>query len=414
MNVLIAGAGIGGLTTALCLHAVGIEDLRVVEAASEIRPLGVGLNILPNAVAVLAELGLYERLAQQAVLTEELALYHRRGDLIWRESRGLTAGYRLPQLSIHRGYLQAVLLDAVRRRLGPDAVRLGCRVTGRAALPHGRVRVQLPSTALDVDVLVGADGIRSAVRASLYPQEGTPPGNGMVMWRGTSWGAPFLTGRSMIVTGDDRHRIVLYPIRRDPAAGGALINWVAARPRLPGDGGLPRRDNRSSLLDYFGDWRFDWLDIPRIFNSSGDVHLYAIEDRDPLPRWTHGRTTLLGDAAHAMYPMGSNGATQAIVDADTLARLLADGKTPDEALAAYESDRRPAMTALQRSNRETGPEIVITIAHQRAPDGFSDINDVIPAAELAAISRRYARTGGFDVATVNRDTVNRETERHTS
>ncbi|GLW06926.1 flavin-dependent oxidoreductase [Microtetraspora sp. NBRC 13810] len=406
-RILIAGAGIGGLTTALSLHAHGIGNVRVVEAAPAIRTAGVGLNLLPNAVRELAALDLSETLAAQGVSARRLAFYNRHGQLIWQEPRGLAAGHRWPQLSVHRADLLATLAAAVRNRLGAAALRTGARLTGCAPTAGGRVRAELahpagPPTVTEADILIGADGIRSTVRAALYPGEGPPPGNGMVMWRGTTWGEPFLTGDTMIVTGDDVRRVVLYPIRRDPSSGRVQINWVAARPaRSPGRDDWNRGVPGSAVLAHFGDWRFDWLDIPAVLAAATEVYEYPMVDRDPLPRWTFGRMTLLGDAAHAMYPMGSNGATQAIVDAAVLARAVATHGDAAAALAAYENARRPPMTRLQASNRRMGPEIVISMAHRRAPDGFADVHDVIPAAELAAISARYAAAGGFDVDTVN-------------
>ncbi|GGO21870.1 flavin-dependent oxidoreductase [Microbispora rosea subsp. aerata] len=380
MRIVIAGAGIGGLTTALSLHAAGFEDVTVHEAAPEIRPLGVGINLLPHAVRELTELGLADRLARIGVATAELAYFNRYGTLIWSEPRGLAAGYAWPQYSVHRGRLQMMLLDAVIERLGPDAVRTGSRITGPG----------------DEDLLIGADGIHSAVRAHFYPDEGPPPWNGLVLWRGITYGEPFLTGRSMIMAGDGTQKFVAYPIEIGERT---LINWIAERPL---DGEAPDRGNWNRPADlaeigrHFADWRFDWLDVPGIIAGAEAAYEYPMVDRDPLPRWTFDRVTLLGDAAHAMYPIGSNGASQAIIDARVLAYFLARGD-----LAAYEETRRPATTALQLSNRQMGPEIVMKLAHERAPDGFDDIEQVIPHAELAEIAASYKRTAGFDPVSLN-------------
>ncbi|MFE9446422.1 FAD-dependent monooxygenase [Streptomyces sp. NPDC006602] len=258
------------------------------------------------------------------------------------------------------------------------------------------------------DLVIGADGIRSAVRASLYLQEGPPPGNGMVMWRGTTWAEPFLTGESMIVTGDDTRRIVLYPVARHPTGTRVLVNWVAARPAGAATGGRPaRRDEAygsvttARVLEHFGDWRFDWLDIPALLGGARRVHQYPMVDRDPLPRWTFGNVTLLGDAAHAMYPMGSNGATQSVIDARVLAHALATADDIPQALARYESDRRPAMTRLQADNRRQGPESVITTVHQRAPHGFRDVREVMSERELARTAAHYAAASGLEREYVN-------------
>jgi 2-polyprenyl-6-methoxyphenol hydroxylase-like FAD-dependent oxidoreductase len=410
VKILIAGAGIGGLTAALSLHAAGFTEVQILEAARSLRPLGVGLNILPNAVRELTDLGLYDQLAAAAVTTRELAFYSRHGQFIWREPRGLAAGYHWPQLSIHRGHLQAVLAQVVRQRLGAAAIATQSRVVGFTQPSERTVSVTVERTGSgttdfsDVDLLIGADGIHSAVRASLYPGEGPPPCNGLMMWRGITWAEPFLDGKSMLVTGDDVHRIVLYPIA-EGVNGRVLTNWVAARPDdsdLGGRGDWNREVSVSEVLDHFGNWRFDWLDIRAILSTAVKTYRYPMVDRDPLPRWTYGRVTLLGDAAHAMYPMGSNGATQSIIDARVLARALAaTGGDIPQALTAYEAERRHAMTLLQASNRQDGPEAVIATVHRRAPEGFDHLHDVISEQELAEVSARYARTGGFDVESVN-------------
>lgn len=419
-HVVIAGGGIAGLTTALSLHAAGFERVTVVEAAAAIRPVGAGLNLLPNAVRELDALGLLDALEPGALRTRELRYYHRSGGLISREPRGLGAGYRWPQLSVHRGHLQQVLAGAVRARLGAAALVTGVRVSGVEPLPDGRPRLRLEHrlgavrgrASLEPDVLVGADGIRSAVRAALYPGEGGPPWNGMLVWRGVSRMPARAVGSFMLVAGDDRQKAVVYPMSRPTGPGReVLVNWALARPAEAGRGsgceGEGKRGDwdRSvpveTFLRFYDGWEFDGVSVPDILRAADSAHEYPMVDREPLGRWTHGRTTLVGDAAHAMYPTGSNGATQSIVDARALAHALARHDDPAEGLAAYERERRPAMTALQRANRRLGPEAVIKLAHERAPHGFTDIHDVVPAEELAAVARRYAATGAFDPDAVN-------------
>ncbi|MEU8251154.1 flavin-dependent oxidoreductase [Nonomuraea sp. NPDC048916] len=383
MRIVIAGAGIGGLAAALSLHAAGFGDVTVLEAVPELRPLGVGVNLLPHAVRELTELGLADRLAAIGMATAELAYFNRYGSAIWSEPRGLDAGYRWPQYSVHRGALQLMLLAAVRERLGPDAVHTGTRVDG--AYP-------------DCDLLVGADGIHSAVRARMFPGEGPPPWNGLVLWRGTTHGAQFLTGRSMIMAGDGVMKFVAYPIALDGDT--ALINWIAERPlgRDAADlGDWNRPADPEEILRHFGDWRFDWLDVPGIIKAAGVVYEYPMVDRDPLPHWSQGNAVLLGDAAHAMYPIGSNGASQAILDARVLAHSLAT----TGGIGAYEEARRPVTTALQLANRGMGPEVVMKLAHERAPGGYDDIERVIPYRERAEIAASYKRTAGFDPALLN-------------
>lgn len=408
MRITIVGAGIGGLATAISLHAAGFEDVTVFEAAARLRSLGFGLNILPNAVRELAELGLLDELRQRSVQTRELVMCNPQGRLVWREDRGLSAGYRWPQISMSRSQLTAVLAAEVRRRLGDGAIVTGARFVG---LDDERGRTcgvfadeDGAGRMVETDVLVGADGIHSAVRAAFYPAEGPPRTNGMTLQRGTTWGNGFLTGSSMAVLGDDRRRLVLYPIDRDETTGRCLINWVAAFPDPTADAGRPPEDvsgMRKVLLREFGSWSPPDTDLARLLEDTERIHRYPMIDRDPVPQWTFGGVTLLGDAAHAMYPAGSNGATQAVIDARVLAWHLSSHSDAGDALRAYEADRLPQMTELQRSNRSMGPEKVLTLAHQRAPRGFERIGDIFSEEELAEISRSYAATGRFDQDWVN-------------
>jgi 2-polyprenyl-6-methoxyphenol hydroxylase-like FAD-dependent oxidoreductase len=409
MRVLVAGGGIGGLATALSLHDAGIE-VELVESARSIDAIGAGINLLPHAVRELTELGLGDLLEASAVATSELVYHDRLGSRIWREPRGRAAGYRWPQYSIHRAELQALLLRAVRGRLGSDAVRCGLALE-RFEQTAGGVRVELRERrtqrlrTVAADVLIGADGIDSAVRAQLHPGEGAPRWSGIGMWRGVGEAEPFLTGRTMIMAGSNaRAKFVAYPI--GVRGGRALVNWVAEIRLAPGDRPLDPHDWRRTadpgrVLADFGDWRFGWLDIPALIAASPAIFEFPMIDRDPLPHWGSGRVSLLGDAAHPMYPIGSNGASQAILDARVLAHELARHADPVRGLAAYEHLRRPTTSAIVLANRRHGPEHVMTIVEQRAPGGFARIDDVIDPDELRSTVARYSRTAGFDVDELN-------------
>ncbi|MDX6707332.1 MAG: 5-methylphenazine-carboxylate 1-monooxygenase [Solirubrobacteraceae bacterium] len=409
MRVLVAGGGIGGLVTALSLHDAGIE-VEVVESARCIDAVGAGINLLPHAVRELTELGLGRALQATGVPTSELVYHDRFGSRIWSEPRGRAAGYRWPQYSIHRGELQLLLLDAVKERLGTDAVRCGLAVERFTQAPDGvcaelRERATGRLRTINAAVLIGADGIDSAVRAQLHPGDGPPRWSGIVMWRGVSEAEPFLTGRTMIMVGSNRRtKFIAYPIATGD--GRALVNWVAEVRLAPGDRALDAHDWRrtagpASVLAHFGEWDFEWLDIPALIAGAPAIYEYPMIDRDPLPRWGGGRVSLLGDAAHPMYPIGSNGASQAIIDARVLAHELACNVDPVSALVAYEPLRRPPTTALVHANRQHGPEHVMTVVEERAPDGFAQIDDVIGHEELRTIVARYSRTAGFDVDELN-------------
>lgn len=411
MTVLIAGGGIGGLVTALSLHRAGI-DCRVYEAVPEIQALGVGINLLPHAVRELTELGLADRLAAVAVPTAELVYANRHGQRIWREPRGRDAGYNWPQFSISRGALQVILRDAVVERLGAERLLTDHELTGFEQDEDG-VTVRFRSRATGAEreavrgaLLIGADGIHSTVRAQFYPDEGAPIWNGCVLWRATTEGPAYLTGRTMVMAGHANQKFVCYPIsKRHLDEGRALINWIAEI-RFPTDPPWRREDwNRpgkvEEFLPAFESWDFGWLDVPAIIRGAERIYEYPMVDRDPVPQWSFGRVTLLGDAAHAMYPIGSNGASQAIIDGRVLALELSRTDDWPAALAAYDAERRPPTSAIVLANRGNGPEQVMQLVEERAPDGFGDVHDVISADELAETAKRYKMTAGFDVETLN-------------
>jgi 2-polyprenyl-6-methoxyphenol hydroxylase-like FAD-dependent oxidoreductase len=406
LHVAVIGGGIGGLATALALHEVGV-DVDVFEAAREVRPLGVGINLLPHAVRELDALGLLDDLRAQSVAPETLVYCTRRGQEIWREPRGLAAGYPWPQLSIHRGALQQTLLDATVDRLGPRRVHLGHRLDAIDECAPRPVAV-FDGAPVEADVVVAADGIHSVARARWYPDEGPALWNGSLLWRGVAEIEPVLGGRTLVWAGHPDQKFVGYPIA-DLDDGRQAFNFIAelrrADSELGRDGDWNRRGALADFLPEFEDWDFGWLDVPSIVAAAPETFLFPMVDRDPLPRWTFGRATLLGDAAHPMYPIGSNGASQAILDASVLAgcvRRHADDV--DEALARYEAARRPATAAIVAANRGLGPEVPMQLVEERAPDGFDDISDVISEDEIAEVTEGYRRTAGFALVALQRGT----------
>ena len=404
-RVVIAGAGIGGLTTALMLHQRGIEAI-VVEQATQVRAVGVGINTLPHSIAELADLGLLERLDKVGVRTRELRYLSRTGNEIWRELRGLHAGHDHPQFSIHRGRLQKLLFDAVVERLGAEAVITGHALRGfvqdeKGVTAHfSDTKDGIGSLQLRSEVLICADGIHSAGRRTFYRKEGSPSWPGVLMWRGATDWPVWEDGETMAIAGGLAGKFVLYPIA--PAKDGKqLMNWVVnVRVKDPTVSPPPRdswskRTSLATVLPYAKRFSIPGMDIEALVRATDQIFEYPMADRDPLPRWTFGRVTLLGDAAHSMYPVGSNGAAQSILDARSLADNLVQASHPREALYRYERDRRPKTAAVVRQNRIGGPERVIDEVEKLAPEGFDDVNDVLSHDEREAIVRGYANIAGF-------------------
>ena len=402
-EVIIAGAGIGGLTLGLALHAAGIP-CRIFESTAEIRAVGVGVNLLPHATRELAALGLEADLARAAISTQDATFFNRFGQLIYKEPLGRAAGYEHPQFSIHRGDLQMILLEAFRARAGQD----------RLATNRHCIAVEQDETGVSVhfsdgpngkdrsivrgSVVIACDGINSAIRKQFFPGEGEPRYSGVNMWRGVTRWKPILSGASMVRAGWLSHgKMVIYPIRAADADGLQLMNWVAEIETPV----YRRRDwNRPGSIDdfisAFADWHFDWLDVPALIRGADSVLEFPMVDQDPLPRWNFGRVTLLGDAAHPMVPRGSNGAGQAILDARALTSALLEHRDPIAALAAYEKQRLEATTRIVLTNRSNPPDAILREVFQRTKDQpFGSIDDVISRDELAALSEGYKRIAGY-------------------
>ena len=411
-EILIIGGGIGGLTTALSLHAAGFP-VRVFESVPEIRPLGVGLNLLPHAARELEELGLLAGLDLAGVRCGAIAYHTKRGEPIWAEPRGLAAGYRWPQVSIHRGVLQLALLAAAEQRIGTDRIHVGHHITraeqdGDGVRAHfsvrdgGSARIEARGR-----LLIAADGMHSAVRRAFYPDEGPPRWSGAVMWRGVADAAPYMDGRTMIMAGHANQKFVCYPISdRAERPGQQRINFVAEL-RFDSTELSEREDwnkpgRLEDFLPRFESWHFPWLDVPALIRAAPETFVYPMIDRDPLPRWTFGPITLLGDAAHPMYPIGSNGASQAILDARVLTGCLRHYRDDlERGLARYEAIRRPATSAIVFANRQQGPEAGMQLVEDRAPDGFARLHDVVSEQELQQIADKYKQIAGFSIAALN-------------
>ncbi len=400
-SILIAGGGVGGLTLALSLHQAGIA-CRVFEAAPEIRPLGVGINLLPHAMRELTELGLLDALKAVAVETREVCFYNRFGQFIHKEPRGKFAGYDWPQLSIHRGDLHEVLLAAVRERLGAGAFVLGKKAVGFTQ-EADRITLQFEDgTSAPGSAVIGCDGIHSAIRKQLHPGEGPPAYQGINMWRGVTRGKPYLSGASMVIAGWlEAGKMVIYPIRNMVDERGdaiQLINWVA---EIQSPRNVLQDWNLAGKLDdfypVFAGRSHDWLDIDALIRNADSILEYPMVDREPLSHWTEGRVTLLGDAAHPMYPRGSNGGGQAILDARVLTGCLKREHGVPNALKAYEENRLKPAYEVVLANRAIGPDAILRTVHERTEDKpFGKIEDVISAEEMVDSGENYKRIAGFE------------------
>jgi len=409
-RVIIAGGGIGGFATALTLHQIGVPCL-VVEQVDEIRPLGVGINLQPNAIRELLDLGLTtDDLDSFGVPAREWALVGMNGQEIYAEPRGTHAGYHWPQYAAHRGRFQMALYERFRRLAGDDCILLGARVTGYEIAPSGAVTAVIETASAERRetgaLLIGADGIHSAVRAQMHPAQPSIHWGGAVMWRGTSLARPVRTGSSFIGLGTHRQRMVIYPISPpDPRTGLALINWIAEVTYddvKAGDRtGWFSRVEIDDFIHHFEDWTYDWLDVPALIRAADAAYENPMIDRDPVPSWVEGPVALMGDAAHPMYPTGSNGASQAIIDARVLGAKILEHGVRAAALAAYDKALCAPVSEVVLRNRGAGPFGLLNMVNDRCGGDFDNIDDVIPAAERDAFMARYKSAAGFARDTLN-------------
>ncbi|WP_425040752.1 flavin-dependent oxidoreductase [Primorskyibacter sp. S187A] len=408
-TVLIAGGGIGGLALALTLHQIGLSCV-VLEGARAMKPLGVGINLQPNAVRELDELGLGpDRLASVGVAIREWALVGLNGKEVYAEPRGLEAGYLWPQIAVHRGQFHMLLYREVLDRMGPGAVRCDARVMGYEQTQAGVVvRVQSHSGQKEEVagvVLIGADGIHSKVRAQMHPNQPPIHWGGALMYRGTLRAKPLRGGASFVGLGTHAQRMVLYPISAPDGRGIAEINWIAER-TVPSPGHWPdetwfRPVGIEEVIPHFEAFCYDWLNVPEMLRRADVAYANPMIDREPVETWVQGRVALLGDAAHAMYPTGSNGASQAIVDGRVLgAAFVRHGVSP-EALRAYDAELCEPISQLVLRNRGAGPFGLLNLLDERCGGVFDAIDDVLPAEVRAAHMDAYKRAAGLERETLN-------------
>ncbi len=409
MKVIIVGGGIGGLTTALSLHKIGIE-VKVFESVKTLKPLGVGINLLPHCVRVLTNLGFEASLIHNAVETKDLLYFDKFGKKFWEEPRGRFAGYKWQQFSVHRGIFQMILFNQALEILGSERIKTNHHLVEFEQKDDkviAKFEVKESDNQIVVeegDVLIGADGINSVVRKQLFPNEGPPVFSKNVLYRGTSLIKPYLTGASMVMIGHLGQKMVAYPINPNiDENGNQLINWVGNLREMDRAEFLARDWNKQAdkqrLLEIYKNWRFDWLDVYDMIEKAETIYEFPMSDRNPLPQWTFGRVTLLGDAAHPMYPIGSNGASQAILDADALTNAILEEETIDAALKRYDLERVPATAKVVLQNRQKGPDEIMDLMEERFPNGFTE--EEIPYEELENIMSRYKQIAGFDIQSLN-------------
>lgn len=407
--VLIAGGGIGGLTLALTLHQIGVPCL-VIESTREMRPIGVGVNLQPNAVRELFDLGIdADALDKVGLPAQEWALLGLNGKEVYAEPRGLQAGYKWPQYAVHRGDFHMLLYNRVVQQIGTDAVLLGRQVRGYRRIEDG-VKVQFSehdgrTSELEGCLLIGADGIHSAIRAQMYPDQPPIHWGGAVMWRGTVRAKPIRTASSFIGLGTHQHRMVIYPISHADSQGHALVNWIAEVTMDNAEGwhqpGWFRAVEIDEFIHHFADFRYDWLDVPTMLKEADCAFENPMIDRDPVASWVDGPVALMGDAAHAMYPTGSNGASQAIVDARVIGATFLQHGVNTRALDAYDNELCAPISEVVLRNRGAGPFGLLNLLDERCGGVFEDIDDVIPAVERNEFMAKYKAAAGFAIETLN-------------
>jgi 2-polyprenyl-6-methoxyphenol hydroxylase-like FAD-dependent oxidoreductase len=409
MKVIIAGGGIGGITTAQMLHQRGIE-CEVFEQVDELKEIGVGITLQTHSVKQLASIGLLDAMEAAAISSKHLHFYTRRGQRVWDEPRGLSAGYDIPQYFVHRGRLQGLLYQALRARLPASAIHLDRRLVdftqGERGVEASFCDRNGVLTKAHGDLLIGADGIHSLVRSKLYPEQGLPRWSGLMLWRGATEWPDFHDGASVMILGGVDAKFVVYPIAEGATPGHKLTNWAAISRVAPDGSPLPSRQNwsqeglRAQLTPLLDRFHSDVVDIKALVSATETFWEYPMCDREPVSAWSFGGVTLLGDAAHPMYPMGANGASQAIIDARSLADALSGSPDIETALSVYQAERLPLTSAIVVSNRKGGPESVIDAVEARAPQGFDDIEKVMSRQERMAIMQSYAQSAGFSRAQV--------------
>ena len=401
-RVAVVGGGVAGLGLALSLHQRGIA-CDVYEAVPEVKELGVGITLLPHAMRELAALGVQDRLEAAGIENLESVFFNRYGQFIYKEPRGRHAGYPYPEVGIHRGKLHRILYEEALAQIGSARIHTDHRCTGveqdeMGATVHFVDAKGVKRPSVRADIVIACDGVNSTIRRQFYPDEKVAFA-GINTWRGVTVHKPILTGKSYMRVGSiHTGKMVIYPIVDNvDGQGNQLINWMAEIQR-EGESmnDWNRPGNRADFEALYADWKFDWLDVPALIANAQQILEYPMVDKDPVGRWTFGRVTFMGDAAHPMYPRGSNGAAQGLIDARTLAELLAVTPDPQAALQAYDQARVGPTAKVVQTNRSTPPDYInIKVDELTGGRPFRHIDDVISQDELRQISENYKKIAGF-------------------
>ncbi|MEQ1660602.1 MAG: FAD-dependent monooxygenase, partial [Hylemonella sp.] len=248
------------------------------------------------------------------------------------------------------------------------------------------------------DIVIACDGVNSTIRRQFYPDEKVAFA-GINTWRGVTVHKPILTGKSYMRVGSiHTGKMVIYPIVDNvDGQGNQLINWMA---EIQHEGEAMndwnRPGNKADFEAIYADWKFDWLDVPALIANAQHILEYPMVDKDPVARWTFDRVTFMGDAAHPMYPRGSNGAAQGLIDARTLAELLAVTPDAQAALQVYDQARVEPTARVVQTNRTAPPDLInIKVDELSGGKPFRHIDDLISQEELRQISENYKRVAGF-------------------
>jgi len=396
MLIGIIGGGISGLSLALQLNHYGFA-VEIFESAKELSPLGLGLNLQPKAVKILANCNLFDELITNGVAISSVEFQCKDGLSIFSQKRGIADGYDFPQIAIHRAKLQQMLLKQF--TLQPkNKIYLGQQLINFQEY-HSNVVCTLvdrtTNNVLDktVDILIGADGIHSTIRAKIHNDKANYQFAGIMMWRGISKIKPFQQHSSVVVRGNRNVQLITYPISPLDKNGECYINWVVEifdeETNTLDDNCWNKQGHVAEFIHYFNDWQNKFLDIEPLFDKAINIFKFPMVDRNPLNYWNTNRVTLIGDAAHPMYPRGANGASQGIIDAEYLATVIHSASNISDALQQYQANRLPITSKIVLDNRNANQLEILSLVAARCQKTCQNIHTCIDSEYIRQILTDY-------------------------